>query len=164
MALAGGLDSEGELKLEGPGRIDGHFDGEITTNDSIIIGESAMITGDIRAVSIIVSGTVRGDITGSERIEICPSAKVLGNLTAPQGLGQGAQDPEVAVSPERARMRRVVVPGVAIASDRRNSFNRLSAPLARQNSRRINQSRHAFSPFRSRAVASERSSFCAPRN
>ena len=108
--------ASGKLNIEGSARIDGHFDGEITANDSVVIGESAMITGDIRAVSIIVAGTVRGDITGSERIEICSSAKVSGNLTAPQVLGQGAQNPEFAVSPKRARMWRVAVPGAAFAA------------------------------------------------
>ncbi|MGA7760245.1 MAG: DUF1329 domain-containing protein [Candidatus Binataceae bacterium] len=107
-------------------RIDGHFDGTIAANDSVVIGESAMITGDIKAVSIIVSGTVRGDITGSERIEIYPSAKVFGNLIAPQVVGQaaqdpqevrqGTQDPEFTVSPKRARMWRVAVPGAALAA------------------------------------------------
>src|SRR6266850_2320275 len=85
--LPEGSTASGKVNLEGSARIDGHFDGEITAKDSIVIGESAMITGDIKAVSIMVSGTVRGDITGSERIEICPSANVFGNLIAPQVVG-----------------------------------------------------------------------------
>jgi len=106
-------------------RIDGHFDGEIIADDSVMIGESAIVTGDIKAVSIIVAGTVRGEITGSERIEICPSAKVFGNLTAPQVLGQGTQDLQVlgqrtqdphAVSPRGADRWRVALLGAAFAA------------------------------------------------
>jgi Protein of unknown function (DUF1329)/Polymer-forming cytoskeletal len=117
-------------------RIDGRVDGAITANDSVVIGESAMITGDVKAVSIIVSGTVRGDLTGSERIEIHPSAKVFGKLIAPQVVGQGAphpeagrrgaQDPQVVaqgaqgaelfVFLKRTRMWRVVVPAAALAA------------------------------------------------
>ena len=85
--LPEGSRASGKLNLEGAARIDGHFDGDITANDSVIIGESGMITGDVKAVSIIVAGRVNGDITGSERIEICPSGKVLGNLIAPQVAG-----------------------------------------------------------------------------
>ncbi len=85
--LPEGSTASGRVNLEGSALIDGHFDGDITANDRVIIGESAVITGDVKAVSIIVAGTVKGDITGSERIEICPSAKVLGNLTAPQVAG-----------------------------------------------------------------------------
>ena len=48
-----------------------------------MIGESAVITAQIKAASIIVAGKVSGDITATQRIEIRPSAKVIGNLTAP---------------------------------------------------------------------------------
>ena len=42
-----------------------------------------MVTAQIKAASIIVAGKVSGDIIASQRIEIRPSAKVIGNLTAP---------------------------------------------------------------------------------
>lgn len=73
----------GKLSFEGPARIDGQIDGEISAKDSLMIGESAVVTAQIKAASIIVAGKVSGDMTASQRIEIRPSAKVLGNLTAP---------------------------------------------------------------------------------
>ena len=73
----------GKLSFEGPARIDGQVDGEITAKDRLMIGESAVVTAQIKAASIIVAGKVSGDITASQRIEIRPSAKVVGNLTAP---------------------------------------------------------------------------------
>jgi cytoskeletal protein CcmA (bactofilin family) len=72
-----------KLSFEGPARIDGQIDGEISAKDSLMIGESAVVTAQIKAASIIVAGKVSGDITASQRIEIRPSAKVLGNLTSP---------------------------------------------------------------------------------
>ena len=41
-----------------------------------------MVTGPIKAASVIVAGKVRGDITASQRIELRFSAKVLGNLSS----------------------------------------------------------------------------------
>jgi cytoskeletal protein CcmA (bactofilin family) len=73
----------GKLSFDGPTRIDGQVDGEITGKDSLTIGESAVVTAQIRAAAIIVAGKVCGDIIASNRIEIRPSAKVIGNLTAP---------------------------------------------------------------------------------
>ncbi len=73
----------GKLSFEGPARIDGEVDGEIVAKESLMIGEMATITAQIRAASIVVAGKVSGDITGSQRIEIRPSAKVAGNLAAP---------------------------------------------------------------------------------
>jgi cytoskeletal protein CcmA (bactofilin family) len=72
----------GKLNFEGSVRIDGQIDGEIIAKDSIMIGESAVVTGPIKAASVIVAGKVSGDITASQRIELRSSAKVLGNLTS----------------------------------------------------------------------------------
>ncbi len=73
----------GKLSFEGPARIDGEIDGEISAKESIAIGESAVVTAQIKAASVMVAGKVSGDIVATQRIEIRPSAKVIGNLTAP---------------------------------------------------------------------------------
>jgi cytoskeletal protein CcmA (bactofilin family) len=74
----------GKLKFEGPAQIEGQVDGEISAKDSLMIGESAVVTAEIKASSIIVAGKLSGEIIASERIEIRPSARVSGNLTAPK--------------------------------------------------------------------------------
>jgi cytoskeletal protein CcmA (bactofilin family) len=73
----------GKLKFEGPVQIDGQVDGEISAKDSLMIGESAVVTAQINASSIIVAGRLNGEIVASERIELRPSARVSGNLTSP---------------------------------------------------------------------------------
>jgi len=73
----------GKLSFEGPARIDGQVDGEINAKEVLTIGESAVVTAQIHAGSVIVSGKVSGDIVAAQRIEVRPSAKVLGNLTSP---------------------------------------------------------------------------------
>jgi cytoskeletal protein CcmA (bactofilin family) len=100
----------GKLSFEGPARIDGQVDGEITAKDGIIIGESAVVTAQIKAASIIVAGKVSGDITASQRLEIRPSAKVVGNLTAPVlVVHEGAVfEGHCAMQPEGAREDRKV--------------------------------------------------------
>jgi len=74
----------GKLNFQGPARIDGEFEGEITTTDNVTLGENAVVTAKIRAASIIVAGTVNGEMTASGSIEIRPSARVSGNLTQGQ--------------------------------------------------------------------------------
>ena len=46
----------GKLKFEGPVQIDGQVDGEISAKDRLMIGESAVVTAQINASSIIVAG------------------------------------------------------------------------------------------------------------
>lgn len=81
--LDNGSRISGKLSFDGPTKIDGQVDGEIIAKDSLTIGESAVVTAQIKAASIVVAGKVSGDITATSRIEIRPSAKVVGNLTAP---------------------------------------------------------------------------------
>lgn len=74
----------GKLQFEGPARIDGQVDGEINAKDSVTIGESAVVTAQVKAASIIVAGTLSGEVIATQRIEIRSSAKVSGNLTTPK--------------------------------------------------------------------------------
>jgi len=108
--LDSGSKISGKLSFEGPIRIDGHVDGEISAKDSLTIGESAVVTAQIKAASIIVAGKVSGDIIAAQRIEIRPSAKVLGNLTAPVlVVHEGAMfEGHCSMQPEGARDERKV--------------------------------------------------------
>jgi len=78
-----GTKISGKLHFEGPARIDGNIDGEIDGKE-ITIGESAVVTAQIRADSIIVCGEVKGEITATQRIEIRSTAKIIGNIAAPK--------------------------------------------------------------------------------
>jgi cytoskeletal protein CcmA (bactofilin family) len=78
-----GCKISGKLFFEGPVKIDGQVDGQIDANDSVFIGDSAVVTAQIKAASVAVAGKVSGDIIATKRVEIRPSAKVLGNLTTP---------------------------------------------------------------------------------
>jgi cytoskeletal protein CcmA (bactofilin family) len=73
----------GKLFFEGPVRIDGQVDGEISANDAVLIGEGAVVTAQLKAASVVIAGKISGDILAGKRIEIRPTAKVFGNLTTP---------------------------------------------------------------------------------
>jgi cytoskeletal protein CcmA (bactofilin family) len=68
------------------------------------------VTAQIKAAAIIVAGKVSGDITATSRIEIRPSAKVVGNLTAPVlVVHEGATfEGHCSMSPEGSRDERKV--------------------------------------------------------
>ena len=73
----------GKIWFEGTARIDGEVEGEINCKEGIVIGEGAVITAQLRATTVTVSGRVNGDIAASQRIELRPSARVQGNLNSP---------------------------------------------------------------------------------
>jgi|SRR5712672_2948348 len=78
-----GTKISGKLRFDGPARIDGTIDGEVDGKE-ITIGESAVVTAQIRADSIVVCGKVKGEITATQKIEIHPTAKIVGNITTPK--------------------------------------------------------------------------------
>jgi cytoskeletal protein CcmA (bactofilin family) len=81
--LGKGSAFDGKLTFEGAVRIDGEFSGEIRTQGTLIVGESADVKAQIMASTIIIEGVVRGDITATDTIEIHAPAKVYGNLATP---------------------------------------------------------------------------------
>ncbi len=81
--LGQGSRVEGKLTFEGSVRIDGQVDGEIHAQDTVILGESAEITAQIVAATIIVHGRVTGDLTARKRIELKAPASVAGNINTP---------------------------------------------------------------------------------
>lgn len=100
----------GKISFEGPARIDGEVEGEINAKDSLAIGETAIITAHIRAASVSVAGKVSGDIVATQRIEIRPTAKVSGDITAPVlAVQEGAHfEGHCSMQPEGVREDRKV--------------------------------------------------------
>ena len=98
----------GKLSFEGPVQIDGQIEGEIVAGDDLVIGQGALVTAKIKAASVIVAGTVSGEITATQRIEIRPSAKISGNLAAPRiVMHEGAVfEGHCAMKPEERRVER----------------------------------------------------------
>ena len=74
---------EGKLTFRGTMRLDGHFKGEISAGDNLIVGEEGMIEANLHAAHIVISGEVHGNIVADQRVDIHPPGKVFGNIQAP---------------------------------------------------------------------------------
>ena len=78
-----GCKFEGNLSFDGVARISGIVNGSIFSNDTVIISDAAVVNADINANIIIISGTVKGEIKASSRVEIIKPARFEGTITAP---------------------------------------------------------------------------------
>ncbi|MEW6622382.1 MAG: polymer-forming cytoskeletal protein [Bacillota bacterium] len=70
----------GNIKAEGTLRVDGKIEGEIESQGDILIGESGVVIGGIKARNILVAGIIKGDVVISGRIEIASSGKLEGDI------------------------------------------------------------------------------------
>ena len=64
-----GVDFKGKAQFEGTVRVDGNFEGEITIDDTLIIGETAFIKGTIIGGTIVSSGRIEGVVTANKKIQ-----------------------------------------------------------------------------------------------
>jgi len=81
--LARGFEFKGSLSFEGTVRIDGTVEGEIRSSGTVILGEHAVIEGDVNAGTVVCGGRVRGNVMATERVQLLPSAVVHGDVIAP---------------------------------------------------------------------------------
>jgi cytoskeletal protein CcmA (bactofilin family) len=83
VVLGVGAEFEGKVLFDGAVRIDGKVKGAIRTGDLLIVGETAEITAEITCGSVIVHGTVTGDIHASNSVELSKVARMRGNVETP---------------------------------------------------------------------------------
>src|SRR6185437_16673035 len=82
--LGRGTHFEGKLYFEGRVRIDGGFKGEISGDDVLVIGEGAVVSGEVHvATCIVTGGEVEANIRARDAIELYAPSKVTGALHAP---------------------------------------------------------------------------------
>ena len=82
---------KGELRADEDFVLQGRIEGSIHHTQNLTIGTDGVVKGDSRARTIVVEGTVEGDLYALESISIRPTAKVLGNLLAPRvSIADGA--------------------------------------------------------------------------
>lgn len=78
-----GSEIEGRYSFRGTAMLNGHFTGEISTTDTLIVGEKGVVKATIRAGTVIVSGEVGGEIVATHRLELRATARVSGEIETP---------------------------------------------------------------------------------
>ncbi len=78
-----GCKFEGNLSFSGVARIAGIVNGSVFSNDTVVVSEGAVVNADIHANIILISGTVKGNIKASGRVEIIKPARFEGTITTP---------------------------------------------------------------------------------
>lgn len=72
----------GTVKGDGAVRIEGRVEGEVEYRGDVILGETAMVVGDIKARHITVAGTVKGNLHASGKVELVSGSNLSGDLVA----------------------------------------------------------------------------------
>jgi cytoskeletal protein CcmA (bactofilin family) len=71
---------KGELSFDKGVRIEGTFDGQISSKGALHVAEGAKVTANIEAANIRVEGECKGNLVVSEKLHLLPTAKLEGDL------------------------------------------------------------------------------------
>jgi len=82
--LSSGVSIKGSVKFEKELTLDCEVEGRIDSQGRLTVGKQARIKGDIKTRSVIVDGTVDGNITAGERCELRAGCTVNGDIEAPR--------------------------------------------------------------------------------
>lgn len=74
----------GDLFFEGGCHINGTVKGNVgadpDSNSALSVSEDAIIDGGVTVPYVVLYGIVRGDVFASQRVELGPTARVIGNV------------------------------------------------------------------------------------
>src|SRR5437879_13107260 len=80
--LGKGAQFKGIIHFEGTIRIDGRLEGEIHTKGTLMVGEHAVIEGDINADTVVCGGQINGNVAAAERVQLLAPGLLTGAMKA----------------------------------------------------------------------------------
>ncbi|MET3653751.1 bactofilin family protein [Dyella japonica] len=81
--IARGTLIEGDVRFSGALHLDGQIVGKVLAEEAgavFTLSENGHVQGEIRVPHAIINGHVRGDIHATERLELAPEARVVGDV------------------------------------------------------------------------------------
>jgi cytoskeletal protein CcmA (bactofilin family) len=82
--IARGNHIQGTITGSSDVEIEGELKGAVDGTGHLRIASQGVVEGNLAARTVVVAGTVRGDILAGETIQLETSASVEGNITAPR--------------------------------------------------------------------------------
>jgi cytoskeletal protein CcmA (bactofilin family) len=82
--LSPDIEFSGSLNFEKPFLIRGKVSGEIAAQGLLVIDEEAKVDANINASRVIIRGSVKGDVTAAEKVEVTITGRLVGNVSAPE--------------------------------------------------------------------------------
>jgi cytoskeletal protein CcmA (bactofilin family) len=75
---------QGDIDFRGGCHIDGAVNGNVTADpdseSALSISDIGSVDGGVTVPYVVLNGVVRGDVYASQRVELGPTARVIGNL------------------------------------------------------------------------------------
>ena len=73
---------KGDMAADGAFRVDGTIEGSVESKASVVVGESGAVTGNVRAVDVLVAGKIHGNVACSGHLDILSTGVIEGGIEA----------------------------------------------------------------------------------
>jgi cytoskeletal protein CcmA (bactofilin family) len=80
--LGSDVEIKGSVKFAGELTFEGKLDGEVHTEGTLNLGDTAVVSGNINAATVVVRGKINGNIVAKDKIEIKAKAELFGDIRA----------------------------------------------------------------------------------
>ncbi len=82
---------KGNIKAKGSIRIDGQLDGDVEAEGDVVVGPTGILQASIKARKATLAGTINGNVTVLDKLELLPTAKLIGDVKVGSIIiGEGA--------------------------------------------------------------------------
>jgi len=78
-----GSEFEGRLSFKDTVRIDGRLLGEVSCENTLVVGEGGELLAKVQAGVVVVAGQITGDVIAARRLHIEKSGRVEGDVQTP---------------------------------------------------------------------------------
>ena len=82
--LAKDTEFEGNVELKKPLMIKGIFSGEIISESALSIEDGAVVKADVKVDSLVIKGSLKGNVVANTVIRLFSTGKLIGDVTAPE--------------------------------------------------------------------------------
>jgi cytoskeletal protein CcmA (bactofilin family) len=78
--LTSDVEIKGNLRFSGELTFEGKLEGEITSDGTLHLGESAVVNGNISVGTLVVRGKVTGNVAAKDKIELKAKTELFGDV------------------------------------------------------------------------------------
>jgi cytoskeletal protein CcmA (bactofilin family) len=90
--IGAGITIEGEITTDEDVLVQGTVRGKLNAKDGVVVEQGGVVEADVTGGPLTVAGAITGNISSTDRVDLQPGARVVGNVKATRiTIADGAQ-------------------------------------------------------------------------
>jgi cytoskeletal protein CcmA (bactofilin family) len=78
--IARGTKITGNIDMQGSLRIDGYLKGQVNSSETLTVGGTGVVEGEVRVKEAVVGGKVMGNLVATQKVELESNASIMGDV------------------------------------------------------------------------------------